>query len=59
MNNMGVFNPPKKKNMKVIALSTMCVVLAAGLVGVLALYLSRRKPFIGLRGTDFPKRKHH
>ena len=44
MNSMGVFNPPKKRNIKVIALAIMCVVLAAGLVGVLALYLSNGSP---------------
>jgi flagellar basal body-associated protein FliL len=41
MNNMGVYNPgPKKKNIKVIALAVVCIVLAAGLVGVTAIYLS-------------------
>jgi TolA-binding protein len=40
MNNMGVYNPGPKKNIKVIALSVVCVVLAASLVGVLALYVS-------------------
>ena len=41
MNNMGVYNPgPKKKNMKVIALSVVCIILAAGLVGVTAIYLA-------------------
>jgi len=36
---MGVFNPPKKRNMKLIALVVVCIVLAASLAGVLALYL--------------------
>ncbi len=40
MNNMGVYNPGPKKNFKVIALIVVCIVLAASLVGVLALYLS-------------------
>jgi flagellar basal body-associated protein FliL len=41
MNNMGVYNPgPKKKNMKVIALAVVCIILAAGLVGVTAIYLA-------------------
>jgi cell division protein FtsL len=40
MNNMGVYNPGPKKNIKVIALTVVCIVLAASLVGVLALYLS-------------------
>ena len=40
MKNMGVYNPGPKKNIKVIALLVVCIVLAAGLVGVLALYLS-------------------
>jgi flagellar basal body-associated protein FliL len=41
MNKMGVYNPgPKKKNMKVIALAVICIVLAAGLVGVTAVYLA-------------------
>ena len=41
MNNMGVYNPgPKKKNMKVIALAIVCIILAAGLVGVTAIYLA-------------------
>jgi flagellar basal body-associated protein FliL len=41
MNNMGVYNPgPKKKNIKVIALAAVCIILAAGLVGVTAIYLS-------------------
>lgn len=39
MNNMGVYNPGPKKNIKVIALAVVCIVLAASLVGVLALYL--------------------
>jgi hypothetical protein len=41
---MGIYNPPKKRNMKLIALATICIVLAAGLVGVLALYLSKGSP---------------
>ena len=40
MNNMGVYNPGPKKNIKIIALTVVCIVLAASLVGVLALYLS-------------------
>ncbi len=40
MNNMGVYNPGPKKNIKVIALTVVCIVLAASLVGVLALYVS-------------------
>lgn len=41
MNNMGVYNPgPKKQKMdiKVIALAVVCVILAASLVGVIAVY---------------------
>jgi len=40
MNNMGVYNPGPKRNIKVIALLVVCIILAASLVGVLALYLS-------------------
>ncbi|MGE5533836.1 MAG: hypothetical protein ACM3UN_05750 [Bacillota bacterium] len=40
MNNMGIYNPGPKKNIKIIALSVICIVLAASLIGVLALYLS-------------------
>jgi hypothetical protein len=40
MNKMGVYNPGPKKNIKVIALSVVCIILTASLVGVLALYLS-------------------
>ena len=37
---MGVYNPgTKKQNMKFLALAVVCVVLAASLVGVLAVYL--------------------
>jgi hypothetical protein len=39
MNNMGVYNPgPKKRNIKVLALAVVCVILAASLVGVIAVY---------------------
>ena len=39
MNYMGVYNPgPKKLNLKVLALAVVCVVLAASLVGVIAVY---------------------
>ena len=39
MNNMGVYNPgPKKRNIKVLALAVVCIVLAASLVGVIAVY---------------------
>ena len=39
MSNMGVYNPgPKKKDIKFLALAVVCVVLAAGLVGVIAVY---------------------
>ncbi len=45
MNNMGVYNPgPKKKNIKVIALAVACIILAAGLVGVMAIYLANGNP---------------
>ena len=38
---MGVFNPgPKKRNIKIIALAVVCVILAAGLVSVTAIYLA-------------------
>ena len=40
MNNMGVYNPGPKKNIKLITLTIVCIVLAASLVGVLALYVS-------------------
>ena len=40
MNNMGIYNPGPKKNIKLIALTVVCIVLAASLVGVLALYVS-------------------
>jgi hypothetical protein len=40
MNNMGVYNPGPKKNIKLIALTVVCIVLAASLVGILALYVS-------------------
>ena len=40
MNNMGVFNPGPKKNIKVIALTVICIVLAASTVGILIIYLS-------------------
>ena len=40
MNNMGVYNPgPKKKSKKFIALVVVCIILAASLVGVIAIYL--------------------
>ena len=42
-NKMGVFNPPKKSNIKLITLAVVCIVLAAGFIGVLALYLSSNK----------------
>jgi flagellar basal body-associated protein FliL len=39
MNNMSQENPVQKKsNLKVIALAVVCVILAASLVGVIALY---------------------
>jgi hypothetical protein len=44
-NKMGVFNPPKKRNVKLITLAVVCIILAAGLVGVSALYfLSNENP---------------
>jgi flagellar basal body-associated protein FliL len=39
MKYMGVYNPgPKKRNIKVLALAVVCVILAASLVGVIAVY---------------------
>ena len=39
MNIMGVYNPgPKKRDIKVLALAVVCIILAAGLVGVIAVY---------------------
>ena len=39
MNIMGVYNPgPKKRDIKVIALAVVCIILAASLVGVIAVY---------------------
>jgi hypothetical protein len=43
MSDMGVYNPGPQKNkmnIKVIALAVVCIVLAAGLVGVTAIYLA-------------------
>ena len=40
MNQMTQENPARKKsNMKVIALALVCVILAASLVGVIAVYV--------------------
>ncbi len=56
MKPMGVFNPgQKKKSMKVIALVVVCIVLGAGLVSVLALYLSRGNPSSDLQAQIIQK----
>lgn len=58
MNHMSQENPVQKKsNTKVIALAIVCVILAASLVGVIAIYLPSVNSDLQAQITQ--KDKHH